>query len=97
VNELETNRASLYSLINDSKITYIVENWLLKEARIIRCHTKKYPNFGVYGTSRNEGMHLVVRDIINPQLSLATVIVRLSVTVNRIYKDLLDSEHESKI
>jgi hypothetical protein len=37
VNELETNRASLYSLINDLKITYIVENWLPKKARIIRC------------------------------------------------------------
>jgi hypothetical protein len=42
-------------------------------------------------------MHLVVRDIINPQLSLVTVVIRLSIIVNRIYKDLLDSEHESKI
>jgi hypothetical protein len=48
-------------------------------------------------TSRNEGMHLVVRDIINPQLSLATVVVRLSATVARIYRNLLDSEHESRI
>jgi hypothetical protein len=75
----------------------VVENWLLKEVRIIRCHTEKYPNLGVYGTSRNEGMHPVVRDIINPQLSLVTVVVRLSATVARIYRDLLDSEHESKI
>jgi hypothetical protein len=42
-------------------------------------------------------MHPVVRDIINPQLSLATVVIRLSATVDRIYRDLLDSEHESRI
>jgi hypothetical protein len=75
----------------------VVKNWLPKETRIIRCHTEKYPNLNVHGTSRNEGMHPVVRDIINPQLSLATVVIRLSATVARIYRDLLDSEHESKI
>jgi hypothetical protein len=95
--ELERNRASLYLLLDNPEINYVIENWLSKEARIIRYHTEKYPNFGIHGTSRNEGMHPVVRDIINPQLSLATVVVRLSATVDRIYRDLLDSEHESRI
>jgi hypothetical protein len=75
----------------------VVENWLLKKARIIRCHTEKYPNLSIHGTSRNEDMHFIVRDIINSQLSLVIVIIRLSATVTRIYRDLFNSKHESKI
>jgi hypothetical protein len=75
----------------------MVKNWFLKETKIIRCHIEKYPNLNIYRTSRNEGMHLIVRDIINPQLSLAIIIIRLFVTVARIYRDLLDSKHENRI
>jgi hypothetical protein len=42
-------------------------------------------------------MYPVVRDIINPQLSLVIVIIRLSAIVARIYKDLFNSKHESRI
>lgn len=42
-------------------------------------------------------MHLIVRDIINSQLSLAIVIIRLFTTVARIYRDLLNNKHESRI
>ncbi len=62
---MKENWASLYVLLKLDEKQYIINNWQLKEVRVIKDFTERYPNFEIYGISRNEGMHAVVKDIIN--------------------------------
>lgn len=86
--ELEVNRERLYALLADKEIDYIKANWVPKEERIIRCWTKRYPNLGVHGTQRNEGMHPIIGSQLNAQLSLEDVVRRLAQAVGKIYQRL---------
>ena len=65
IGEMEENRASLYILLKLDKKQYIINNWQPKEVRIIKDFIERYFNLRIYEISRNEGMHSIVKDIIN--------------------------------
>jgi hypothetical protein len=60
--------------LREKEVNYIHKNWVPKETKIIRCHTKLYANLGVYGTSRTEGLHPVLKEELSPSMPLSLAI-----------------------
>jgi hypothetical protein len=91
---LETNRLALCDELREEEVDYVRKNWLPKEAKIIRCYTKLYANLGVYGTSRTEGLHPVLKEELSPSTPLPLAIKRVAKAVTRVIKELAKAEQE---
>jgi hypothetical protein len=91
---LETNRLALCDELREEEVDYIRKNWVPKEAKIIRCYTKLYANLGIYGTSRTEGLYLVLKEELSLSIPLPLAIKRVAKAVTRVIKELAKAEQE---
>jgi hypothetical protein len=89
---LETNRSVLCDKLREDEIRYIRENWVPKEAKIIRCYTKLYANLGVYGISRIEGLYPILKEELSLSISLSLTIKRVVKAIIRVVKELIKAE-----
>jgi hypothetical protein len=94
---LETNRSALCDELKEDEVRYIRENWVPKEAKIIRYYTKLYANLGVHGTSRTEGLHPVLKKELSPSTPLPLAIKRVAKAVIRVVKELAKAEQEGLV
>ncbi|KAF8445466.1 hypothetical protein BDZ91DRAFT_768837 [Kalaharituber pfeilii] len=62
---------------------YMEQNWRLKETQVLRSYTRYYANLGAYSTQRNEGHHVVVKQFLNPQITLEQATLRLAEHLNK--------------
>lgn len=93
--ELETNRSHLISLLRPKDKHYINEHWRKREEQVIHYYTRTYANLGSTSSQRGESYHPVVRKITNGQLSFEDSGKRLAATVLSILKDLATHEYSS--
>jgi hypothetical protein len=94
---LETNRLALCDKLREKKIDYIRKNWVSKKAKIIRCYTKLYTNLSIHGTSRIEGLHLILKEELSPSTFLPFAIKRIVKAITRVIKELAKAEQEGLI
>jgi MULE transposase domain len=93
--ELETNRSYLISLLRPKDKHYINEHWRKLEEQVIHYYTRTYANLGSTASQRGESYHPVVRKITNGQLCFEDSGKRLAATVLSILKDLATHEYSS--
>jgi hypothetical protein len=86
---LKTNRSVLCDKLKKNKIRYIRENWILKEAKIIKCYIKLYINFGIHGILRIEDFYLIFKKELFLSIFFPFAIKRVAKTVIRVIKEFI--------
>jgi hypothetical protein len=93
--ELETNRTKLVSLLRPQDRHYINVHWRGHEEQVIYYYTAVYANLGSTASQRGESYHPVIREITNGQLSFEDSGRRLASKILSILKDLATFEYAS--
>jgi hypothetical protein len=77
--ELEVNRTQLKSAMKPAECEYIEKYWVPKEKQLVRVYITIYPNLNYFSTQRDEGIHPMVKTVLNHQLRLDDAVQRLAV------------------
>jgi hypothetical protein len=75
---------------------YIYNHWLPKETQVIRCFTSLLPNLNCFSTQREEGMHPMVKTVLNHQLRLNEAIARLKREMELAVERLQEAEQTDR-
>ena len=87
--QLPNCRQALLDLLHDVDKEYFYENWDPKEAWVVTCLTKNYRNLGSHSTQRNEGMHPILKAVLNPQKSLQNAVRDMNSELRRWYRSIV--------
>ncbi|KAF8469971.1 hypothetical protein BDZ91DRAFT_791951 [Kalaharituber pfeilii] len=89
-------RPSPTSDLDPEERDYMEQNWRLKETQVLRSYTRYYANLGAYSTQRNEGHHVVVKQFLNPQITLEQDTLRLAEHLKQATRRLDEEKAESR-
>jgi hypothetical protein len=93
--EVTQQRFELTALLVQSDIDYVLKTWKSKEKQFLRLYTRGYRNLGCHSNQRCESLHPVIKEILNPQLSLAKAINRLNTTIQQKLTALANKKTDS--
>ena len=93
--QVTQQRFELTALLARSDVDYVLHTWGPKERQFLRLYTKEYPNLGCFANQRCESLHPSMKEILNPQLSLAEATRRLNTTIRQKIRALAAEEAES--
>jgi hypothetical protein len=85
--ELQCNRKLIEDQLCHQDKSFLRDNWLKHEKRLIKCYTKTYTNLNQYATSRVESMNSNVHKVTSHQLSLHEAADHLCRYVNDFFRD----------
>jgi hypothetical protein len=75
---------------------YIEKYWVPKEKQLVRVYTTMYPNLNCFSTQRDEGMHPMVKTVLNHQLRLDAAVQRLAVEMKLATERLQELEQRDR-
>lgn len=75
---------------------YIEKYWVPKEKQLVRVYTASYPNLNCFSTQRDEGMHPMVKTVLNHQLRLDEAVQRLAVEMKLAVERLQELEQRDR-
>jgi hypothetical protein len=94
--ELEANRAELKNAMKPAEAEYIEKYWIPKERQLIRVYTTQNPNLNCFSTQRDEGMHPMVKTVLNHQLRLDEAVQRLTIEMKLAAERLQELEQRDR-
>jgi hypothetical protein len=94
--DLETNRTVMMEAMRPGERTYINTHWRPKERQVIRCYTSLNPNLNYFSSQRDEGMHPIVKTVLNHQIRLDEAVRRLNEEMTMALKRLQEAEQNDK-
>ena len=95
--QLPDCRQALLDLLHDVDKEYFYENWDPKEASVVTCLTRNYRNLGSHSTQRNEGMHPILKAVLNPQKTLQNAVRDMNSELRRWYRSIREEVEASRI
>jgi hypothetical protein len=75
---------------------YIEKYLLPKEQQLIRVYTTMYPNLNCFSTQRDEGMHPMVKTVLNHQLRLNDAVQRVAIEMKLAAERLQELEQRDR-
>jgi hypothetical protein len=63
--ELQANRTELNAAMKPAECEYMTKYWVPKEKQLCRVYTAINPNLNCFSTQRDEGMHPMVKTVLN--------------------------------
>jgi len=90
--QVPENRAELLIRLDEPEQIYFRSHWLTKEARIVAAFTAEFPNLGCSGTSRNELLHRVLKEWLDPKYRLDRATEFL---MDQMIRRILEEENRS--
>lgn len=94
--ELKANRTQLKSAMKPAESGYIEKYWVPKEKGLVRVYTTTYPNLNCFSTQRDEGMHPMVKTVLNHQLRLDDAVQRLAIEMKLAAERLQELEQRDR-
>ena len=97
---LETNRANLIDVIqafNPGDEAYIIDNWLQREERLIKCYVKHLTNLDQYATQRGESFNRKMHQWTNHQMTLQEAASKIIDAVEDIFRDFGHDAERARI
>jgi hypothetical protein len=95
--ELEANRTVLKTAVRPAESEYIEKYWVPKEKQLIRVYTTMLPNLNCFSTQRDEGMHPMVKTVLNHQLRLDDAVQRLTTEMKLAAERLQELEQRDRV
>jgi hypothetical protein len=95
--DLEANRAVMMGRMKLGEQTYINTHWRPKEKQIIRCFTSLNPNLNCFSSQRDEGMHPMIKTVLNPQIRLDEAVGRLDTEMKLAIERIQEAEQSDKV
>jgi hypothetical protein len=86
--DLEINRAAMLKAIRPGEQTYINTYWRPKEKQVIRCYTALNPNLNCFSSQRDEGIHPMLKTVLNHHIRLDKAVRRLNDEITLALKRL---------
>lgn len=93
---LEANRAAMMAAMKPDERTYIDTHWRPKERQVIRCYTSLNPNLNCFSSQRDEGLHPMVKTVLNHQIRLDEAVRRLDEEMTAALERLQEAEQNDK-
>jgi hypothetical protein len=94
--QLEERRSIMLAAMRPLERTYIETHWKPKEVQVIRLYTASNPNLNCFSSQREEGMHPMVKTILNHQLRLDEAVQRLASEMDLAVDRLQEAEQMDK-
>ncbi|MGH7240163.1 MAG: transposase, partial [Candidatus Saccharimonadales bacterium] len=94
--DLEVNRAAMLIEMKTSEQHYINTHWRPKERQVIRCYTVLNPNLNCFSSQRDEGIHPMVKTVLNHQIRLDEAVQRLDNEMTLALERLQEAEQHDK-
>lgn len=67
------------------------------EQAVLYCYTRMYPNLLARSTQRNEGMHPILKAVLNPQMPLEQSVRAMQAELKRWYREIREAENRSRV
>jgi MULE transposase domain len=93
--KITEQKVELTALLAQVDVEYILNTWRPKERQFLRFYTKTYANLGCNSNQRSESTHVIIKEILNPQLRLSEATARLNQTIRRKLRNLANEEIRS--
>jgi hypothetical protein len=69
--ELHQNKTKLFQCLYPEEVRYYQDNWEgEKEYRVLEAYACKYPNLGLWSTSRNKGQNSIINTFLGHKMTL---------------------------
>ena len=95
--ELEVNRTVMKGRMKLGKQTYVNTHWRPKEKQVIRCFTLLNPNLNCFSSQRDEGMHPMIKTVLNPQIRLDEAVGQLDTEMKLALERIQEAEQADKV
>lgn len=95
--ELGVNRTTLKAAWKPAEVKYIEEYWQPKERQLIRLYTSQLPNLKCFTMQREEGMHPMVKTVLDHQVRLDDAVPRLAKETTLVAERLQEHEQRDKL
>ena len=92
ITDIIEQRLQLTALLSTADSEYVLKVWRPKERQFLRFYTSKYANLGCYSNQRSESTHVIIKEILNPQLRLSEATSRLNQTIRRKLREIANEE-----
>lgn len=86
--EKEVNRDVLYSHLQNKEVQYLKDNYLPREERLIRCHTKENTNLNCESTQSGEAINPLIHKVTQHQMTLEQAARAIMERTEDFYTDL---------
>lgn len=91
--ELETNRTLLINSLQPEDRHYIVDNWQMKESRLVVAYTKQYTNLGCRASQTVESQNRLIHQVTHGHMSIAASAAGIADWNRDFYNEMTEEEH----